>query len=180
SPLPVTQVDFKAALINKKVITSWQTYSEINTERFEIYRSQDHEHFNLEGHVAAAGNSSALLNYQFTDNEPFAGTSYYKLKIIDRDGRYAWSNVVRVSFSVENVILLYPNPSHDYVTLQVDKVIADHSPIATIYDSKGSVVYSFKIISTSQQLNISAFSQGRYQLVFIIGNDKHTLPFNKN
>jgi hypothetical protein len=179
SPLPVTQVNFSATVINKKVITSWQTASEINIDRFEIYRSQDRDHFNLAGQVAAAGNSNTLLKYKFTDNEPFAGASYYKLKIIDRDGKYVWSNVVYISFSQENAIMLYPNPSRDYITLQVDNNIVDHTPMATIYDAKGSLVNSFKITSTSQQINISRLPDGNYQLIFKINNDKHTLPFIK-
>lgn len=179
SPLPVTQLDFKAAAINKKVITRWQTLSEINTDRFEIYRSQDGEHFNLAGQVAAARNSSTLLKYEFIDQEPFAGTSYYKVKIIDLDGRYIWSNVVRISFSQENVIMLYPNPSQDYVTLKVDNNIADHTPMATIYDAKGSLVNSFKITSSTQQINISRLPAGNYQIVFKTGNNNHTLQFIK-
>jgi len=55
----------------------WQTASESNTGYFEIWRSQDPLSFAALGRVDAAGNSSRLLNYSFTDDHPLAGDSYY-------------------------------------------------------------------------------------------------------
>ena len=179
SPLPVTLIDFNVTVAINKVIAKWQTSSEINTAQFEVYRSKDGNLFEKTGQVTAAGNSNLLLHYEFTDKEPFSGTSYYRLKTIDLDGKYAWSSIEKVTMVDNNLVALYPNPAHDYLTLQVANSIAAETSVVTVYDAKGSLIHSFKLTNSTQQINISRLSQGSYQLVIKIKNDVRILTFIK-
>ncbi|CAM3674757.1 SGNH/GDSL hydrolase family protein [Pontibacter korlensis] len=110
-PLPIELIDFKATVSEREVVLYWSTASENNNERFEVERMQEGFSFQVVGAVAGAGNSSQLLSYSFRDTSAPAGLLYYRLKQVDGDGTYAYSNVVAVQrhISAGNQPRLYPN-----------------------------------------------------------------------
>ncbi len=111
--LPVILVDFTAELNSDKMVgLSWQTGQESNSNYFSIERSQDGSAWTPIGTVKAAGTSNTTVDYDFTDESPAAGVNYYRLSMVDRDGRYAYSEVkiVRTSTLV-NKVTVYPNPA---------------------------------------------------------------------
>lgn len=112
STLPVELVAFSASPVEDFVRLNWTTMSEINNDRFEVYRSIDGETLELVGEVDGKGNSSSQEEYTLLDTAPYFGVSYYRLKQIDFDGKYAWSDFVSVEiFESEDLQLkLYPNP----------------------------------------------------------------------
>lgn len=179
TPVPVTLVDFKATVKNKTVVTSWQTAAEINSSRFEIWRSKDATQFEFVGQLAAAGNSNVLLNYSFMDANPYNGVSYYRLKMIDLDGQFTWSASTKITISKTVSIALYPNPASAYINLSVSNEIAGSKPTAFIYDGKGSLVKSFSITTTWQQINIALLPAGVYNIQFIINNKSQSISFIK-
>ncbi|HEX4374207.1 MAG TPA: T9SS type A sorting domain-containing protein [Puia sp.] len=69
------------------------------------------------GIVAAAGNSSIERNYNFTDNDPVAGTNYYRLKMQDNNGEFTYSPIRILNFDGANTIIVYPNPATDNITI---------------------------------------------------------------
>lgn len=110
--LPVELVSFTGEASNCNVHLSWSTATEENSSHFIIERSQDGIHFQSVGRVGAAGDSQSLLNYEFTDTQ-FNAYSYYRLKQVDRDNTYAYTDIVRVSskcFESDDVIDVFPNP----------------------------------------------------------------------
>ncbi|PCI98131.1 MAG: hypothetical protein COB15_06440 [Flavobacteriales bacterium] len=111
TPLPVELLDFNAVIENNKVKTSWITSSEINNDYFSIQRSQDANTFEQIGTMQGAGNSSTPLNYVYYDNNPNQGLSYYRLKQVDFNGSFVYSNIESVYMNPFSVINLYPNPA---------------------------------------------------------------------
>ncbi len=107
--LPVKLIAFNAALVNKQVNCSWETASEINNDYFTIERSLDGNHFESIGTVKGQGFSNTNTRYSFTDNSPFTGISYYRLKQTDFDNQYTYSAVKRVGSSdkMASAISLY-------------------------------------------------------------------------
>lgn len=109
--LPVEYISFSAKKKNEKVLLSWQTASEYNNAYFELERSIDGRNFESLGSVKGAGNSHELLDYSFMDTSPRIGINYYRLKQIDYDGKYEYSELRSVIFDSEkDIISLYPNP----------------------------------------------------------------------
>jgi hypothetical protein len=110
--LPVKLTAFNAVLDNKKVNCTWETASEINNSYFTIERSTDGSHFESIGRVKGKGNTNTNTRYGFTDNNPLAGISYYRLKQTDFDNTYTYSTIQRVG-SLEkgssNISLYYEN-----------------------------------------------------------------------
>jgi len=105
-PLPVELLNFEAKLIDQsKTELNWDTGSEINTALFEIERSIDGFDFTNIGNVLASGNSSELIHYNFIDDKPFNGENYYRLKMLDLNGAYEYSNTKVVDIRLENITI---------------------------------------------------------------------------
>lgn len=115
--LPIELIDFNGFAKEGYNILNWQTITEINNDVFEIEKSNNGVLFSLVGKVKGAGNSSNHLEYNFIDNNPNARISYYRLKQIDFDGEYTYSNVVAVKQNKGSEVSIFPNPTAGKVKL---------------------------------------------------------------
>src|SRR5690606_38659659 len=98
--LPIQLLSFTAKPIdNKEVLTQWTTATETNNDFFTVERSVDALNFKEIGTVNGAGNSNNAIKYRFSDKNPFAGTSYYRLKQTDFDGKFSYSEIESVFIS---------------------------------------------------------------------------------
>ncbi|MEN9331984.1 MAG: hypothetical protein RLZZ94_1074, partial [Bacteroidota bacterium] len=113
-PLPIELVDFKGKYINNQSVLSWVTASEKNNDYFILERSEDAHEFIQIGKIDGAGNSNTFLNYQFIDIKPINQVAYYRLKQIDFDGQYSYSQVIalRNNQKLNAELKAYPNPSN--------------------------------------------------------------------
>ncbi|WP_421876997.1 beta strand repeat-containing protein [Marinoscillum sp.] len=112
-PLPVDLVEFKATAKDGVVILDWQTASEKSNDRFEVERINQDGEFEIIGIVKGSGDSNELLAYQFTDQQPYRGINYYRLRQVDFDGQYEYSGIVAAnndSFFSGMDVSIYPNP----------------------------------------------------------------------
>src|SRR5690606_10958019 len=117
-PLPVELVYFTASVRNNQAHLEWLTASELDNDRFEIERSSDARRFEKIGTVKGKGTTSLETKYQFTDRTPVEGTVYYRLKQVDHDGQFAYSNVIAVTakgLARELTTQAYPNPFRDNI-----------------------------------------------------------------
>ncbi len=96
---------------------TWTTTSETNSAYFEVLRSTDSTNFQSIGIVPAQGSSASPHNYAFNDNQPFGGTNYYRLRMVNQDSTFSYSNIVPVTFNF-STILIYPNPSSGTLYIQ--------------------------------------------------------------
>ena len=111
TPLPVTLVQFTATTSGPTaVVLAWATAGEGNSARFEVQRSADGKAFQRIGTVAAAGNSTSARTYNYLDTAAPAGTSYYRLRQVDRDGTAAYSPVRTVARGSAGLTVC-PNPA---------------------------------------------------------------------
>ena len=112
-PLPVELVSFSAVAKGNKVILNWETATEVNNYGFEIHRRANEDDWITLGFVDGHGNSNSPKIYSFSDNNPTGGTKFsYRLKQIDNDGTYEYSDIVEVEFVPTEFALYqnYPNP----------------------------------------------------------------------
>jgi hypothetical protein len=117
SSLPVKLIGFKAANSEGSVKLLWSTASELNASSFEIEQSVTGASWQTVGEVAARGESSSVVTYDYLHQNPAAGTNLYRLKMIDSDNSFAYSSVVSVKVDGNADITLYPNPATDYITV---------------------------------------------------------------
>jgi|GEM_PF-3048192 hypothetical protein len=114
--LPVELVSFLAKKSKNTINLKWQTASEINNDRFEIQRSYDANRFESIGRVDGESSSHRLVDYSFLDNAPLSGINYYRLKQVDIDGAFAYSDVVSVKMDNTNIHIT-PTSTYDFVTV---------------------------------------------------------------
>jgi uncharacterized repeat protein (TIGR01451 family) len=111
--LPVTLLSFDAVKENRKTAKlTWKTASETNSSVFEVEKSVNNGSFVKTGEVIAAGSSATPVTYSFVDSLSPNAITGYRLKMIDRDGRYEYSRVVSLQTKQDGFVLqrVYPNP----------------------------------------------------------------------
>jgi hypothetical protein len=124
NPLPVKLLSFNARIIAKDVLLTWATASELNSNGFIIERSADNNTWNTIGTVKASGNTSSVSNYQLNDVNPFSkvNTLFYRLRMVDHDGSFVYSNTITVSNKLKIVSrepIAYPNPFNNTLTIEL-------------------------------------------------------------
>jgi hypothetical protein len=134
--LPSTGLNLNAALNGNEVVLNWKTLTEINSNHFEIERSTDGRSFTTIGSRNAAGNSVSELSYTMTDAGMNAPVYYYRLKLVDNDNRYSYSNIamVRKSGSVKDV-KMFPNPAASQVNLEFSNAKGNY--VISVYNQAG-------------------------------------------
>lgn len=140
--LPVELTFFKARISNFKVILLWQTATELNNEKFEVEISKDGREFQKIGVIKGNGTTIASQEYSFEVKNPKKGVSYYRLKQIDFDGQFEYSEVISLRFIGENqeVGIFYPNPSKTGV-VNLDYISQTNKEIdIAVYDITAKIV----------------------------------------
>ena len=102
-------------------ILSWNTTLETNLHNFDIERSSNGVDFTTISSVRAFGNSSTYIHYGYNDKLPMAGTNFYRLRIIDANGSYKFSNIIVLNALVRGISItdVYPNPFMDKIQMHI-------------------------------------------------------------
>jgi hypothetical protein len=157
--LPVDFMNVNAKVANGSCLISWQTASEINNDQFIIERSVDGETWLEVGVVIGAGNSSSILSYQFIDSDAdLSGKNFYRIKQIDFDQQYSYSDVVACAKVVSGSVVLYPNPA---LTSNVSISTLDFIESVEVRDISGHLL-SIDFDSNTNTLNTESLTKGVY------------------
>ncbi|MEZ4687933.1 MAG: T9SS type A sorting domain-containing protein [Bacteroidia bacterium] len=122
---------------------------------YEIERSVDGAVFEVIGETDAAGNSQTAISYNFTDTKPVEGRNYYRLRIVDADGSFGYSEVRTLTFEAEALTLAaYPNPfSTDFmVTFTTEQKGAVQ---ITLFDAAGKQIHNQQIDDVVPGVNVA-------------------------
>jgi hypothetical protein len=182
STLPLKLINFNAKLTeglsNKKVNLNWATSDEVNTKKFIIERKIGATDFIEIGEIAAK-NSGGNHTYAYIDNNPANGTAYYRLKMVDQDGLFSFSDVKAVDNKSEITLQIYPNPTTDKLT--VNHPLANAGASMSIFSLNGSKILSTVVEpgSLHAELNVANLKAGTYILKFNNNNNSRTLKFIK-
>jgi hypothetical protein len=140
------------AATGASVLLNWQTAQEQNSSVFVVEHCTDNRSFTEIGRVAAAGNSQLPLDYSFTDNNPSAGTNYYRIHEVDLDGKFMYSSVVVLNISAsqsgQSGIRIYPNPAQQTLNYVVTSGVNTNGQVQ-ISDLSGRLITSRTIQLTS-------------------------------
>ncbi|MDB5255530.1 MAG: hypothetical protein JWM14_225 [Chitinophagaceae bacterium] len=111
--LPVELISFHAKAQGDAALLTWSTAMEKNNAAFVIERSKDGKTFEAIGNKAGQGSTLQTTHYDFTDEQPYRGVTYYRLKQIDFDGTQTYTAIQAVYFESAGDIYLFPNPATD-------------------------------------------------------------------
>jgi uncharacterized delta-60 repeat protein len=173
--LPLHLLNFFVSTIGAVNQLKWVTANEINTKEFIIERSADGHNFNRIAKVVASGDGNN--HYSYNDNDvSFGYRNYYRLKMTDNDGRFAYSGIISSATKQNIHVGIYPSPASNEIILSVGNKFLLNTP-AIINDIQGRQVKHFTIRNFHQPIDISNLSKGMYILIL---NDKTVFKISKN
>ena len=183
--LPVSLTNFNASLKDNTTNLTWETATESNTNYFEIQYSNDGANFKYASKIAAYGNSSSLKKYTTTHNINNENYHYYRLKIVDNDGKFYYSDIVKLK------------STNAYKPLEIEAyptIVTSHATLSIYAKSKGTASIliqnmmgqpiqhnTIKIDANSHTLPIDMgnYAKGTFIITVQIGEEKKSIQIVK-
>ena len=160
--LPLELLHFNAVLNSSQMVDlNWETSHEINTAYFVVERSADDNHFLAIDTVHALKNPAITSTYHATDDSPGKGNNFYRLKMVDLDGKFSYSLVVMIQVNNSNAPLVYPNPARTFINIVQS---AERVNFVSVYNISGKAVIRFSSKGSENTIHISTsnLSKGVY------------------
>jgi hypothetical protein len=179
--LPIKLTSFKGEAQGRNNRLTWATSSEVNFKEFVVERSADGKSFAAVGSPVPTKGVSTGSNYSFIDFNGAAGTLYYRLKSVDNDGTFEYSDVIAIKSSLaqtENVVI-YPNPTTGPLTVQ--HAAGLEKATISVIDLGGKEIKLLNIEknSTSTSLDLTDLQSGVY-FIQVLNGEKSVIKLIKN
>lgn len=144
---------------------NWKV-AETNVKDYAVERSEDLRTYTTIGNIAGKGDGTH--DYIFTDAQPLNGTSFYRIKQTDLDGKYTYSSIVKLSNNNAAQVSIYPNPSTDKISITTGKKL--QNKVAKLVNIEGRELASIPINGTYVSVNIGQYAPGVYLIQFADGS----------
>jgi hypothetical protein len=183
--LPLKLLNFNGVNNGDNTATlNWTTDGEVNTKLFEVQRSTNGVNFDLVKSVAASANSTTKKDYTCNDVfSPFQTTYYYRLKMIDQDGRFTFSPIIRLELNGKGKIRVFPNPFIDKMVINIESADKDDIVLSLIdihgrkiFQQKNNVKKGVNAIQVNTGQNIP---KGIYLLEVVTSDKTETMKIIK-
>jgi hypothetical protein len=167
TPVPLELIDFQGFIKQENHHLTWVTLNENNVSHFEIEGSEDGKIFKNIGQVKAVGNSVEKQIYHFQNQTPQYFSTFYRLRMVDFDGKTDFSKIVNLRGVPKKIGLkIYPNPTSDNLTVEA---IVSEQALLNVSDILGRIVFSKKLEADTEGLkpfNIATngWAKGQYFL----------------
>lgn len=162
--LPAVWGEFSGVASGNETRLNWTTLQEENTDYFEIQFSDNGANFYAIGTQAAQGSSSATTGYAYTHQSAANSVRYYRLKLVDKDGKYEFSKIITIKTrSQNNFVQVQQNVIAG--DLQLTAFDNDLNGVVTTMD--GVVVWKGRINKGYQSVNAGNWATGIYKLVVL-------------
>lgn len=156
--VPVVLTSFKATLHKKNnVVLNWATASESNNRFFEVEQSTDGINFSFISRIAGKGNTSSVTSYTTTDSYVTHGTKYYRLKQVDLDGKFTYSEII--SIFIENTNRLNLIQSSDQLIVE-----SGENMEVALLNSSGRLIKYYTLKPGRNNIPLSNLPSGMYLL----------------
>ncbi len=174
--LPLNLISFNAFKNENNACLSWTTDNEINLEKFIVEKSTDGNNFDYLTFINATNNTSKQ-NYTTIDNQLAPGTTYYRLKMVDKSGEYRYSNIESVTNN-ESFIKVIPNPAKEMIYFVHGKL--NKATSIRIFSAQAQQVLEIvaPANATQTRVNISSLSKGVY-FITLVDNPAQKIRFIK-
>jgi hypothetical protein len=168
STLAVKYISFNGKYNDSRntIDLAWTTVNETNDHHFDIEKNTGGIVFTVIGTIPALSASSTQNTYQFSDNTPFAGSNFYRIRQADTDGKYSYSTTITITVkNSTGELVISPNPVKDICTLQLPALSVNGYSIV-ISNAAGAVILrtSSKMNEKSIDLDLRQFSPGLYSI----------------
>jgi hypothetical protein len=174
TPLPLRLMSFSGKKVESGNQLNWLTSNEIGVSHFEIEKSENGKSFNKIGEVKANGGPAENVNYEYIDVSTLPsnqnssimahGSSiYYRLKMIDLDGKYSYSKIISIKNEPNQIpnIKIYPNPA---ISELIIENLVESSVVITNLAGQTTLFNVLKKNDLQSIINVSALPKGMYFL----------------
>lgn len=169
-PVPVELISFVGHSNQEFIVLEWETASELENAGFEIERSMDASTWQLLDFVKGFGTTIEPQAYKWKDNSPLTGTAYYRLRQMDHDGTFDYSEVISVRFdnkTGETELIAWPNPVNSTLRFQLVGQEKYYGEFVHIYDSFGRLLKTqladrLYLRDNQGEINVSDLASGLY------------------
>lgn len=175
-PAPVTLIAFSARHKGDGVSIDWTTSQELNNNYFQVERNSDgSSKWSVIATVIGAGNSQVVRNYNSYDATPLSGVNYYRLKQVDNDGKFTYSNTVAVKMDLQRMgVTVLTNPFYNTLSVNFESSTSQ-MVTARLVDITGKQLaverWSLENGSTRKEFSsISGLQHGMYILSILNKN----------
>ncbi|MES2774517.1 MAG: T9SS type A sorting domain-containing protein [Bacteroidota bacterium] len=167
--LPITGLQLKGQLNGNVVGLKWSTLTEQNNRGFYVERSADGLRFTNIGFIAGIGNSNLPQQYHFDDIPVNAGpVVYYRIRQIDNNGTYLYSNTIPVKLSKQSPVIVYPNP-----VKQMLYIVTNSQPVSIkLLDAAGKMLWMKQSGGGSETINMQSLASGSYLLQLLYADGR--------
>ncbi len=142
NPLPVQFGSIKGYKKNNGIQVDWTIYSEDNVDHYEVQRAADGRQFQTVGSVISR-NSTIQADYNFFDAAPLLRDNFYRIKNVDIDGKFSYSNIIRVSPATQvNLLSIYPNPVQNGILNFQSPDPGRGNYLVKVLNTNGQVIYA--------------------------------------
>lgn len=169
--LPVKIIAFNTAATDCNASLTWKTTQETNFAYYGIERSENAATYYEIGRVPASGTaSSSIHSYTFTDDRSPAGEMFYRLKLVDKEGKYSYSAVSTVNMRChgKNNVLVYPNLTSDLVNIKLPPGF--ETAQVKVINAAGKVVHMEQSTAYNRIVSLRKLAGGVY-LVQVINHN---------
>lgn len=175
--LPVELLSFTGKYTLSGNQLKWVTASEQNSSHFEIERwNFATSNYDVLGKINANGNTQSNQNYSYQDNNPYTGTNLYRLKAVDINGTWGYSQLIQVIVPKENHFALYPNPAKEEITIELPMGLNDEVHFI-LYDVSGKSISEHKWTMEQNQslhkIGVGNLEQGIYLYKLVHGDTRY-------
>jgi hypothetical protein len=180
--LSVNWVSFSGEVAGNNINLQWKFADSKQNDHFEIERSADGENFSSIGSLSENNNSAdGNISFAFADGNPVNGINYYRIKQVDIDGTYSYSQIIQISFhSSFSGIRLLSNPVNNN-TLVIENPDQQMIKEISIIDLTGRIIdrKNFQSQNTSLQFNLNNITSGYYFMQVNTNAKTVSIPFVK-
>jgi len=164
--LPVVLGLFNATVENSQTQLQWQTTEEVNTAYYAVEKSVDAEHFTEAGRVSSLNNvTGGTYHYTDANTSPLSAT-YYRLKMVDKDGSYQYSRALLVTARQNVALHVYPNPAISTVVVEHPVALAHTVLKLVTMDGKTVISQPVAIGTVETIVPVQSLVKGNYLLVW--------------
>ncbi|RYZ56391.1 MAG: T9SS type A sorting domain-containing protein [Sphingobacteriales bacterium] len=177
NPLVADLGEVNAVNAGSRNRVDWTTLSEQQGDFFEVERSLDGSNFSKIGTVNGKGRAAT---YSFWDNSAAEGVNYYRLKLTDVSGTYAYSKVVNATVKNANTLTVeaFPNPVKEVLNIKVYGNAGANATIS-LTDVTGKVISIMSVKDNAATFNMNGLAAGVYLVKYTDGSNSQSIKINK-
>lgn len=155
--LPVELTSFTGSVLGDQIMLSWSTASQLNFRHFEVEHSINARDWNVLSSIDGEGTTSDLKEYAYTHTTPQNGKNYYRLRLVDLDETFEYSDVVSETINMGNTLSISPNPTIGRNVRYALNFIPSESDQIVVYDLMGAVILENNVISFADELVLPGY-----------------------